>query len=299
MSAAPLPPRPLLVGVVATAALVGLLGAGLLALGGGPLTGGGEGTPPATPAPVPTADTPAVPGLERVPGVDATGITDPAALGPNYTIWADLYWRPANATGGWTQRDIDITVDGGQSLLRAEVERAPGGARRPALSVYTDGDVRYVADYGPDGLAEYRRLPAGAPSPARVPDPAALRQHVPAGLLTVSDTRATGIVERDGETFSRVVGQGKPAVALPTPGGTSVAPTRVRNYSVVLLVDGSGRVDTIEARYTLPERLAPRTVRFRLSYDRIGATVVRRPGWVVAVPENRTRTATPSPSAGA
>ena len=35
MSAAPLPPRPLLVGVVATAALVGLLRAGLLALGGG------------------------------------------------------------------------------------------------------------------------------------------------------------------------------------------------------------------------------------------------------------------------
>jgi hypothetical protein len=76
MTAVPLPSRPLLVGVVAATALLGLLGAGLLAVGGGPLAGGGgEGTPPATATPVPTADTPAVPGLARVPGIDATGIT--------------------------------------------------------------------------------------------------------------------------------------------------------------------------------------------------------------------------------
>ena len=48
--------------------------------------------------------------MATVPGVSGDGITDPAAvathhdqtLGTQYTVWADLYWRPANATGPGT-----------------------------------------------------------------------------------------------------------------------------------------------------------------------------------------------------
>lgn len=280
--------------------VLGLVVAGALTMASaGPAAGDRDTPTAATPAPVPTVTTTEVAGLSAAPGASADGITDPGALtrhrnatlGANYTLWVDLYWRPANATGDWHQRDIDVAVASDQYLLRAEIEPANASARHPVVSVYRDGDARYVATYAPNRSARYRALDSEERSPARAPNPTALRARTPRELLNTSTTAFTGRVEREGETYYRFVARGTPAVDLPTPGGPRVAPERVRNYSAVVLVDEEGRIDTVEARYTLPERLGARTVRFRFTYDRVGRTAVTRPDWVDAVAATSTAVA--------
>ncbi|MFB6119434.1 hypothetical protein [Halosegnis sp.] len=294
--AAATPSRLQLLGLAGAVVVVGLVGVGLVTIGGGGSTSA-PGTPvTATAAPVPTVTATPVAGLAAVPGATATGITDPgaltrhrnASLQTSHTLWVDLYWRPANESGGWHQRDIDIRVAGSQSLLQAEVEPANETARRPVLSVYRDGDARYVASYAANGSTRVRVLSADERSPSRVPAPMALRARTPRGLLTTATTTFTGRVRREGESYFRFVAQGTPAVSLPRPGGPAVAPDRVRNYTAVVLVDQAGRIDTIEARYTLPASVAARTVRFSITYDRVGRTTVSRPDWVDSVNGNAT-----------
>lgn len=292
-------------GVASPRRLVGLVAVTLLVLGAVVLGGaigldGGDGptpgassapgsTPAATAAPIPTVTDTDTLGLESVPGVTTAGITDPAALvarhdralGDRYTLWADVYWRSAAAPlAGWHQRDVDVAVDGDRYLLAAALDPANDSVRRPVLSVYADGTARYVASYGADGSASYRTLDDGEPSPARVPSPAALRNHVLAGLLTTPSTAFGGLVEEEGESYYRATVTGPPGTAVPRPDGGLVPPQHVRDYTAVVLIDGAGRIVSFEAQYTLTDRTEPLVVRFELTHDRLGETTVTRPTWV-------------------
>lgn len=308
------PPRwSLALAVLGVTALAGVLAVGGVLAPDVGSVGGEESTPtPApTPAPVPTdtpdATTPAA-GLAGVPGVSEIGIVDPAAfarhhdrtLGSNYTLWMDLYWRSAaDLTDGWHQRDVDVAVAGERSHLRAEVEPASGAERRPVLEVYRDGDARYTAVYDDAGTPTVRRLAPDEDSPSRVPTPAALRSTTLARLLDTPLTAYTGRVEREGESFHRVVATGAPSGTLPTPDrgfvpSTAVPSlaadlvarrsraTAVRNYSAVVLFDDEGHLESVETWYTLVDSPDPIAVRFRVVYDRRGTTTVTRPSWVDA-----------------
>lgn len=272
--------------VVAAVALAGAIGSDG---SGAPEASRAPGsTPTATAAPIPSATATDTLGLETIPGVTTAGITDPAALaaghdralGDRYTIWADVYWRvAAEPLATWHQRDVDVAVDGDRYLLAAEVDPANGTVRRPVLSVYADGTSRYVATYAAD-TASYRALDDGEPSPARVPSPAALRNHTLAGLLTTPRSAFGGLIEEEGELYYRATVSGSPDTAVSRPDGQLVPPQLVRDYTVVVLIDADGRVASFEARYKLTDRTEPLEVRFRVTYDRFGETTVTQPPWV-------------------
>ena len=254
----------------------------------------------ATPAPVPSVTTTAAPGVATVPGVSGDGITDPAAvvahhdqtLGGQYTVWADLYWRPANATSGWNQRDIDIAVGERRYTLDAAVEPANDTDRRRVLSMYANTSGRYVAAYSADGTARYWTLVGNPPYPPRVPDPGALRGQRLADLLATPTTRVAGTTTVNGEQYYRVVASGPPATAVPNPVGGPGAPRHVRSYTAVVLFDQEGRLAGLETNYTLVNRSTALDVRFQLTYDRRGATTVSRPEWVDRAAANATEPGT-------
>ena len=256
--------------------------------------------PTATAAPVPSVTATAAPGTATIPGVSADGITDPAAvvahhdrtLGSRYTLWADLYWRPANGRAGWTQRDVDIAVGERRYTLDATVEPADDTERRPALSMYVNTTGRYVAAYDADGTADYWTLVGNPSFPARVPDPGTLRGKRLADLLSTPATRVAGTTTVDGEPYYRVVASGTPATAVPNPLGRPVSPRHVRDYTVVVLFDQEGRLAGLEANYTLVNRSTALDVRFQLTYDRRGTTTVTRPNWVPRAAANETEPGT-------
>jgi (2Fe-2S) ferredoxin len=189
---------------------------------------------------------------------------------------------------------VDVAVAGERYRLRAEVEPAGGAERRPVLEVYRDGDARYAvvydADTGGEATPPARRLAPEEPSPSRVPEPAALRSATLDRLLDTPLTTYTGRVEREGESYHRVVGTGAPSGSLPTPDRGFVPTTTVRNYSAVVLFDESGHLEQVAVWYTLVDSPDPIAIRFRVVYDRRGTTTVTRPSWVDRAEANATAT---------
>lgn len=111
-----------------------------------------------------------------------------------------------------------------------------------------------------------------------------------ARLLDTPLTAYTGRVDREGESFHRVVATGAPSGSLPTPDRGFVPSTAVRNYSAVVLFDEAGHLEQVAVWYTLVDSLDPIAVRFRVVYDRRGTTTVTRPAWVDGGTENGTAT---------
>jgi hypothetical protein len=285
------------VAVVAAFVLVGAAGAGLLFAPGAAGPAGPADAPAAvaTPAAVPETITESAAaratGVESVPGLSAGGVTDPAALAAaheaglenlSYTAWVDFY-RPRGGIPNATriQRDVDMTVSGDRFLVEATVEN--GSTRTPVLTLYGDGEHRYVAEVV-DGTTQYRRLAGPERPPTVVPAPATLRRTVVTRYLATPETSLDGEVRGAGRQRYRVSGRGLPP-ALEGSG--------VHNYSVVALIDSRGVVRDLAAEATVGSGPNAYRVRFEVTYDRLGRTTVTAPGWY----EREFAGVTPTPAA--
>lgn len=231
-------------------------------------------------------------GPAAVPGLDEDGIADLTTLatahrravqGRSYTLRID-YRGPSEEDPTTTvHRDVDITVDGREYVAVTAVEGANG---TPVETVYHDRSGWYVAR-AVGGNVTYRRVGAGDGGPYGVPDPGVTGRTLVNRYLTTPETRIDGTAERNGRTFYRVVGRGKPFGF----GGEDVA-----NYTVTALVGPDGFVVHLTATYTrtLDERedevsrrveVAPGSDPWRVevtrefTYGWIDATTVGPPTW--------------------
>lgn len=215
------------------------------------------------------------------PGVNSTGIQDIDALAAaheralanqSHTIWVDWY-RPwgYRSDGAIVQRDIDITAEGDRFLI--ELTEEVEGNRSRMGAIYHDGSTTYAASWDEENRSYNRVFPV----PTRrinAPTPASLREEVVTQYLSTPTTNVTGVVERDGRTLYRIVGEGRPNMTTSMP---------LRNYSVEALVDSRGFVRDVTVRVSVvhPDISNRRSFRIKreITYDRVGTTTVAPPRW--------------------
>jgi hypothetical protein len=211
-----------------------------------------------------------------VPGVSEAGISNASRLArahaatvagtSSYTIWVD-YYAPENGSPGRVQYDVDVRVDGEQTVLRTSRETA-GGTRSLLSTVYFDGTDRYrVANSGEELARLDDRTPTATPRAVPVTTPAKM---VRLYLATPeSAVRPVGSDDPGGRYRVRATGR---------PGGL---PDTVTDYEMTAVVDERGLVRTFEAEFSIPggsdvDGVSDRKrVRLTWTYDRINSTDVR------------------------
>ena len=211
-----------------------------------------------------------------VPGVSETGISNASRLArahaatvagtSSYTIWVD-YYAPENGSPGRVQYDVDVRVDGEQTVLRTSRETA-GGTRSLLSTVYFDGTDRYRVTNSGEELARLDdRTPTATPRAVPVTTPAKM---VRLYLATPeSAVRPVGSDDPGGRYRVRATGR---------PGGL---PDTVTDYEMTAVVDERGLVRTFEAEFSIPggsdvDGVSDRKrVRLTWTYDRINSTEVR------------------------
>jgi hypothetical protein len=211
-----------------------------------------------------------------VPGVSEAGISNASRLArahaatvagtSSYTIWVD-YYAPENGSPGRVQYDVDVRVDGEQTVLRTSRETA-GGTRSLLSTVYFDGTDRYrVANSGEELARLDDRTPTATPRAVPVTTPAKM---VRLYLATPeSAVRPVGSDDPGGRYRVRATGR---------PGGL---PDTVTDYEMTAVVDERGLVRTFEAEFSIPggsdvDGVSDRKrVRLTWTYDRINSTEVR------------------------
>ena len=211
-----------------------------------------------------------------VPGVSKTGISNASRLArahaatvagtSSYTIWAD-YYAPEDGSPGRVQYDVDVRVDGEQTVLRTSRETA-GGTRSLLSTVYFDGTDRYRVTNSGEELARLdARTPTATPRAVPVTNPAKM---VRLYLATPESAVRPAGSDDPGERY-RVQGTGRP-------GGL---PDTVTDYEMTAVVDERGLVRTFEAEFSIPgdsdaDGVSDRKrVRLTWTYDRINSTEIR------------------------
>jgi hypothetical protein len=234
---------------------------------------GAAPTPAETPTATPPPDTAATPAV----GVDQSGVTNLSALAAahsraletrSYTVWVD-YSRPRGwePNGTRIQRDVDIAVSGDRYLGTTAIEMADN--RTPLQEVYYDGRDWYIADTSGE-KTRYRHVHASGGAPDLDADPSTLRYTLVTQYLSTPETAVTERVDRDGRTYYRVVGRGRP---------TGLGVHGVEDYSVVAYVDSRGLVRDLTARYRRDTDDGPVDVVVEVTYGRLGTTTVTPPAW--------------------
>lgn len=266
-----------------------MLVAGLVLLAGcNGLAGSPTPTTAVTPAPVPS--TPPYP-----PGLTAEGVVDASPLATahaqavsnrSYTLRSNRTVRYAN---GSLRSRLTVSVelaDNRTYLARASTagEHAPTFlGRPPARATFWSNGSLYLRAYTKDDETTYNQfVPSDRfiaswqywVSTAAYGGVGNYARRTYELAFESLDTRVAGEVSAGNATLFRVVGRPE--------GDTGFLPgnvRRIRNLTVVALVESSGLVRSFRVRYTGVQNGEPVRVRWTVTYSDVGSTTVPRPPW--------------------
>ena len=284
-----------------------LLALAVLLAGCPALGGGGQPTVSPTPAPVP-AD-PSYP-----PGVDETGVVDPADLArahaavvrnQSYTLVSNRTIRSA-AGELRSLLAIHLELADDRTYLVSARTAGPDGpeflGRPPASAeIWSNGSVYVSARPGPDGrtvrefdppnefVASWRywrgTVAFGGQAGFAQETLGGLFASIPTELV---DTRRTNGTTTTGTTnvttVFRLVGESATSARFAKVGSGPVG-----NVSLAATVTEQGVVRSFDLAYDRRVDGEPVQVRWSLRYERVGSTGVPRPDWIAAVGEDPPR----------
>lgn len=268
------------------AALVVVAG---LAAGAVPVdpTAGGPADPtmptPAAVSPAGTADAPAAgPDTDRYPpGVDAGGLTDPAALSRAHAVAAGARRYRWTVVEGRTRAKVDLGTDGPGAVVDA-ITRSSNATGNVSFRTYSDGSYSYVGITGPNGsryVRETVRRRAG--EGPRYADRAA---------------NAVGRYLSSGGTVARVGGDGVALYRLTTTAPPARLADAVTDYAAIALVTRDGFVVALDVSYRSHGRRGTTAVAFRFGYRPYRAT--ENPPWYEAARRSTNGTELVGPGSG-
>lgn len=231
-----------------------------------------------TPAPLP-GDATAAGGDELAPGIDRTGVYDPARLAAaharrlaNVSYTAERHVtrrRPGGTVVERIDRVVRVAADRSRYRYRV-VLRRPGGDR--VVGRYADGERIYARTVTPDDTT-YRlvRAPDGGPlAPREASFGRATGRRGLVRLFARLDFALAGRTRRDGRTYYRLVTEAAEGTADRVP---------ERGVRGTLLVGERGLVREYHLAYRTNHGGRERVVTVDVRFHGIGTTAVGRPAW--------------------